>query len=89
MKATFNHRAVMERRRLSSSDVTSYRLFTLHARIRDVDRTIWHRLQVEGGESFRNLHHIRQATATRGHLLIARFVINVRKDIGCIELLDL
>ena len=38
-----------------------YRLFTLHAQIRDIDPPIWRRVQVEGGESLRKLHHILQA----------------------------
>ena len=39
----------------------SYRLFTLHVQIRDIDPPIWRRVQVEGGESLRKLHHILQA----------------------------
>jgi hypothetical protein len=39
----------------------SYRLFTLHVQIRDVEPPIWRRIQVEGGESLRRLHHILQA----------------------------
>ena len=39
----------------------SYRLFTLHVQIRDIDPPIWRLVQVEGGESLRKLHHILQA----------------------------
>lgn len=39
----------------------SYRLFTLHAQIRDIDPPIWRRVQVDGGESLRKHHHILQA----------------------------
>jgi len=38
-----------------------YRLFTLHVQIRDIDPPIWRRVQVEGGDSLRKLHHILQA----------------------------
>ncbi|MEX3960556.1 hypothetical protein C9I57_28190 [Trinickia symbiotica] len=39
----------------------SYRLFTLHAQIRDIDPPISRRVQVQGGESLRKLHDILQA----------------------------
>jgi hypothetical protein len=39
----------------------SFRLYTLHAQIRDINPPIWRRLQIEGFASMRRLHHTLQA----------------------------
>ena len=38
-----------------------YQLYTLHVQIRDITPLIWRRVQVEGFDSLRKLHHILQA----------------------------
>jgi hypothetical protein len=38
-----------------------YLLFTLHAKICGIEPPIWRRVEVEGGDSLRKLHHILQA----------------------------
>lgn len=39
----------------------SFRLYTLHAQIRDINPPIWRRIQIEGFDSLRRLHHTLQA----------------------------
>ena len=54
----------------------SYPLFTLHAQIRDIEPPIWRRVQVEGGESLRKLHHILQAAFGWQDAHLHEFVID-------------
>ncbi|KAA0069501.1 hypothetical protein CIW54_28865 [Paraburkholderia sp. T12-10] len=46
----------------------SFRLYTLHAQIRDINPPIWRRLQIEGFASLRRLHHTLQAAFGCKHL---------------------
>jgi hypothetical protein len=48
----------------------SIRLYTLHAQIRDINPPIWRRIQIEGFDSLRRLHHTLQAALgwTDSHL---------------------
>lgn len=39
----------------------SYTIYTLHARIRDIEPPVWRRIQVDGHITLRKLHHILQA----------------------------
>ncbi len=39
----------------------SFRLYTLHAQIRDINPPIWRRIQIEGSASLRRVHHTLQA----------------------------